>query len=106
MFKLAYAAAEVFNLLGCVCDCGSFFFLSQRKIGIIKKRTKYCVRVFVCDDTLSFSISSEATDDSFQADSDSSRAWTTSSGMRRSDELFFSHKRVIDLYLAINSIPI
>lgn len=84
MFKLAYAAAEVFNLLGYVCDCGSFFFLSQRKIGIIKKGAKYCVCVFVCNDTLLFSISSEATDDPSQEDSDSSRAWT----MRRSDGPF------------------
>lgn len=90
MFKFAYAAAaEVFNLLGCVCDCGSFLFFSQRKIGIIEKVAKYCVCVFVCNDTLLFSISSEATDDPFQEDSDSSRAWTTSSGMRRSDDLFF-----------------
>lgn len=107
MFKLAYAAAEVFNLLGYVCDCGSFLFFSQRKIEFIKKGSEYCVRVFVCNDTLLFSISSKATDDPFQEDSDSSRAWTMISRMRRSDELFFfPHKRVIDLYLAINSIPI
>lgn len=97
IIKLAYAAAEVFNLLGCGCDCGSFFFfsfafffLSQRKIGIIKKVSKYCVCVFVCDDTLLFSISSEATDDPFQEDSDSGRAWTTSSRMRRSSDPFLS----------------
>lgn len=30
MFELAYAAAEVFNLLGCVCDCGSFLFFSGK----------------------------------------------------------------------------
>lgn len=68
----------------------SFFFLSQRKIGTFKKVANYCVCVFVCDDTLLFSISSKATDDPFQEDSDSSRAWTTSSRMRRSDDLFFS----------------
>lgn len=91
MFELAYAAAaEVFNLLGCGCDCGSFFFLSQRKIGIIKKGSEYCVRVFVCDDTLLLSISSEATDDPFQEDSDSSRAWTMISRIRRSGDPFLS----------------
>lgn len=80
MFKLAYAAAEVFNLLVCGCDCGSFFFFSFAfffpfaKIGFIKKESEYCVCVFVCDDTLLFSISSEAMDDPFQEDSDSSRA--------------------------------
>lgn len=26
IIKLAYAAADIFNLLGCVCDCGSFLF--------------------------------------------------------------------------------
>lgn len=66
----------------------ALFFLA--KIDFIKSGAKYCVRVFVCDDTLLFSISSEATDDSFQEDSDSSRAWTMSSRMRRSDDpLFF-----------------
>lgn len=83
------------------------FLFAKKKITIIKKGAKYCVCVFVCDDTLLLSISSEATDDPFQEDSASSRAWTTSSRMRRSDDLFFfPHKRVIDLYLAINSIPI
>lgn len=106
MFKLAYAAADIFNQLGCGCDCGSCLFFSA-KIGFIKKGTKCCVCVFVCDDTSLFSISSEAMDDPFQEDSDSSMAWTTSSRMRRSDDLFFfPHKQVIDLYLAINSIPI
>lgn len=66
-----------------------FFSFSQRKIEFIKKGSEYCVRVFVCDDTLLFSISSKATDDPFQEDSDSSREWTTSSRMRRSDEIFF-----------------
>lgn len=84
----------------------ALFFFFPAKIGFIKKGAKYCVCVFVCDDTLLFSISSEATDDPFQEDSDSSMAWTTSSRIRRSDDLFFPHKRVIDLYLAINSIPI
>lgn len=65
-------------------------FLSSAKIGIIKKGSEYCVCVFVCDDTLLFSISSEATDDPFQKDSDSSMAWTTSSRMRRSDDPFLS----------------
>lgn len=52
MFELAYAAAaEVFNLLECVCDCGSFLFFPA-KTGFIKKGTKYCVCVFVYDDTL------------------------------------------------------
>lgn len=51
MFELAYAAAEVFNLLGCVCDCGSFLFFSG-KDWIYQKGAKYCVCVFVYDDTL------------------------------------------------------
>lgn len=89
MFKLAYAAADIFNQLGYDCDCGSFLFFPA-KIEFIKKVANYCVCVFVCDDTLLFSIISEATDDSFQEDSDSSMAWTTSSGKRRSDDLFFS----------------
>lgn len=66
----------------------ALFFLAN--IEFIKTGAKYCVCVFVCDDTLLFPISLEATDDSFQEDSDSGRAWTTtSSGKRRSDELFF-----------------
>lgn len=68
----------------------ALFFFFPAKIEFIKKGTKYCVCVFVCDDTLLFSISSEATDDSFQEDSDSSRAWTMSSRMRRSDDPFLS----------------
>lgn len=90
MFKLAYAAADIFNLLG---YCGLFFlflFLFFAKIGTIKTGAKYGVCVFVCNDTLLFSISSEATDDPFQEDSDSGRAWTTSSRMRRSDDPFHS----------------
>lgn len=31
-------------------------FLSSAKIGFIKKGTEYCVCLFVCDDTLLFSI--------------------------------------------------
>lgn len=50
----------------------ALFFLA--KIEFIKTGAKYCVCVFVCDDALLFSISSEATDDPFQEDSDSSRA--------------------------------
>lgn len=74
MFKLADAAADIFNLLG---YCGLFFFFFFfffAKIGTIKKGAKYCVRVFVCADTSLFPISLEATDDPFQEDSDSSRA--------------------------------
>lgn len=69
---------------GVVVVVALFFHLSQGKIGIIKKGSEYCVRVFVCDDTLLFSISSEATDAPFQENSDSGRAWT----MRRSDGPF------------------
>lgn len=67
----------------------ALFFFFPAKIEFIKKGSEYCVCVFVCDDTLLFSISSEATDDPFQEDSDSSMAWTTSSRIRRSDDLFF-----------------
>lgn len=52
----------------------TLFFFSPAKIGTIKKGPEYCVCVFVCVDTLLFSISSEAMDDSFQEDSDSNRA--------------------------------
>lgn len=68
----------------------ALFFSFPAKIGTIKTGAKYCVCVFVCNDTLLFSISSEATDDSFQEDSDSSMAWTTSSRMRRSGDAFLS----------------
>lgn len=37
MFKLAYAAAEVFNLLGCVCDCGSFFSFHKERLELSKR---------------------------------------------------------------------
>lgn len=75
---------------GVVVIVALFFSFSQRKIGTFKKVANYRVCVFVCDDTLLFSISSEATDDPFQEDSDSSRAWTMISRMRRSDDPFLS----------------
>lgn len=48
MFKLAYAAAEVFNLLGCGCDYGTFLFFSGRdwiyQKGVRVLRVRVCIR--------------------------------------------------------------
>lgn len=107
MFKLAYAAAaEVFNLLGYVCDSGSFFSFRKERLESSKRgQSIACACLYtmtLCDSQY----------DQRQRMIRSRRILIVAGHVRRVAEYavrmtpFFPHKRVIDLYLAINSIPI
>lgn len=105
MFKLAYVVADIFNLLGCVCDCGSFLFLRQ-KLNLSKRGQSIACACLYAMTLCYFQYRQR------QRTILSRRILIVAGHVRRVAEYavrmtpFFPHKRVIDLYLAINSIPI
>lgn len=104
MFKLAYAAADIFNQLGYVCDYGPFSF--SQTLNLLKRgQSIACACLYAM--TLCYSQYPQR-----QRTIRSRRILIVAGHGRRVAECavrmtsFFPHKRVIDLYLAMNSIPI